>query len=432
MNYAESLAYIEEKNKLGSVPGLFNITELLRRLGNPEKSVPVIHIAGTNGKGSVMTYIESILIEAGYMVGRYISPTIFDYRERFQINRTYISEEACGKVITEASEAVASMVEDGMESPTSFEIETAAALLYFRNQKVDVMLVECGMGGRLDATNVFDRAMVNIIASVSRDHMAFLGNTVQEITKEKLGIVKHGAALATYPLCAEAEETVEAYCRKNKVKRYQVLEDALIVRKLELGSSEFVYKGRKYEISISGDYQIRNAVTALAAMEAFNDRAEEFGLHKVSDYAMEKGLRTAKWPGRFSVLGDHPFFIADGAHNADAWKLLTENLNKYFTKTNIVYIIGVLRDKEYDIMLDYLLPSMQCAFTVTPDSSRAFDGKKLAELIRKRGKKACYAECLKEAVRLAEHEAGEAGIVVACGSLTFIGDIMKLKQQRGF
>lgn len=431
MNYSEALSYMEEKNKLGSVPGLTSITELLNRLGNPEVSAPVFHIAGTNGKGSVMAYIESILIEAGYMVGRYISPTIFDYRERFQINKQYISEEDCSAVITEVAEKVSEMTDAGMDSPTAFEIETAAAFLYFKKQSVDIMLVECGMGGRLDATNVFPKTMVNILASVSRDHMNFLGDSISKITEEKLGIVKPGEILVTYPLVEEAENAVATYCRKNQVRRYRTAEEEIIVEETGLHQSRFIYKGESYEILIPGDYQMKNAATAIEAILAFNDVASEYELHSVAESEIRTGLLKTNWPGRFTLIGTKPYFIVDGAHNRDAWKLLAGNLNKYFTKQDIIYIIGVLRDKEYDCMLDFLTPNMKYSVTVTPDSPRALDGRTLAELISARGKSACYAETLSQAVMMAEEKAGKNGIVVACGSLTFIGDIIKIKAKEG-
>lgn len=425
MNYSEALSYMTEKSKLGSRPGLGSVTELLNRLGNPQLCAPVLHIAGTNGKGSIMAYVERILIEAGFMVGRYISPTIFDYRERFQINGVYISEEETSDILTLVRDAEMKMAEEGLDSPTAFEIETAAAFLYFKRHNVDIMLIECGMGGRLDATNVFPDTMISILASVSLDHMNELGDTISKITKEKLGIVKTGGTLVTYPLVQEAEDVVNDYCCKHHVMRYAVKEEDIRIVRSDLNGTAFIYKGKKYEIQMPCDYQVKNAATALAVMEAFQKRAESYGLKPVSEDAVRRGLRETTWQGRFTVLSRNPYLIADGAHNRDAWKVLAGNLNKYFTKRKIIYIIGVLRDKEYSVMLDCLLPSMECAATVTPESPRAFDGEKLAELIRQREKPARYFENIPEAVCFAKEKAGTDGIIVACGSLTFIGEVIR-------
>ena len=215
MRYDEVLKYIEERNKLGSVPGLDNILGLLRRLGNPEKGIPAFHIAGTNGKGSIMAYVETVLIEAGYKVGRYISPTIIDYRERWQINKEYMPKRDCGQIMGRITEEVGRMEEAGEGRPTSFEIETAAAFLWFKKKGCDIILIECGMGGGLDATNVFTETPIDVLASISFDHMQFLGNTLTAITKEKLGIVKKDDILVSYPQTAEPKKAVEKLVKKN-------------------------------------------------------------------------------------------------------------------------------------------------------------------------------------------------------------------------
>jgi dihydrofolate synthase/folylpolyglutamate synthase len=343
------------------------------------------------------------------------------------MNRRYIGEEDCGRLIGQVAEAVSAMEQEGLKSPTAFEIETAVAFLYFREQKAQVMLVECGMGGRLDATNVFPETMINVLASVSLDHMAFLGDTVSEITREKLGIVKPGEILVNYPLCREAEQETQDFCNAMGVKRYQPDLDALHILEEKLEGTTFRYKNQEYRITIPGDYQVQNAITAISVMEAWNQVAESYGLRRVQQEQIQAGICKTVWPGRFSVLGQQPLFIADGAHNRDAWILLQRNLNKYFTKKEIVYIIGVLRDKEYDCMLDCLVPNMKCAFTVTPDSNRALDGNVLVERIKERGKEAVFVSCLEEAIQRAEEAAGPDGVVVACGTLTFIGAIIKWK-----
>ena len=448
MRYDEVLKYIEERNKLGSVPGLDNILGLLRRLGNPEKGILAFHIAGTNGKGSIMAYVETVLIEAGYKVGRYISPTIIDYRERWQINKEYMPKRDCGQIMGRIIEEVGRMEEAGEGRPTSFEIETAAAFLWFKKKGCNIILIECGMGGGLDATNVFTETPIDVLASISFDHMQFLGNTLTAITKEKLGIVKKDDILVSYPQTAEPKKAVDKLVKKNGMDdgRYFEADPAELFDVNDgMFGSTFTYKNEKYEIKLAGAAQVYNAITAIEAIEAFNSIAAKYGLRKVPKRLVKKGLKDTGWQGRFSVLSKDPLFIVDGAHNSDAWEKLEKDVRKYFTNKKLVFIIGVLRDKEYDKMLKLLTPVMASAITVTTDSPRALDGGVLAELIRERGVPATYAKSIKEAVRLAKQQVGElstadngkteAGkaakvkaddcVIIACGTLSFVGDIIK-------
>ena len=430
MNYKKILEYIEERNKLGSVPGLDNIKGLLARLDNPEQGTPAFHIAGTNGKGSIMAYVESVLIEAGLTVGRYISPTIIDYRERWQINRKYISQRECAKILTEVIEAVDIMEEENAGRPTSFEIETAAAFLWFKKRKCDVILIECGMGGRLDATNVFTNTPIDILASISFDHMQFLGETLEEITREKLGIVKGDDILVTYPQSEVPAGVIEKFVQDNEIEAndyYKADTSKLEEINEALDKTTFIYKGEKYTIHLAGGAQVLNAITALETLAAFNNIAERYGFMKLETATVKRGLRKTRWQGRFSVLSKEPLFIVDGAHNEDAWKKLSADVRKYFTNRKLIYIIGVLRDKEYPKMLDMLTPDMYSSFTVTTDSPRALDGNVLAGLIQERGVTAQYSESVREAVEEAFSLAEKTpdSVIVACGTLSFAGDIIR-------
>lgn len=436
MRYDDVMKYIEERNKLGSVPGLDNILELLRRLGNPEKGIPAFHIAGTNGKGSIMAYVETVLIEAGYKVGRYISPTIIDYRERWQVNKEYMSKRECGQIMGHIIEEVGRMEEDNAGRPTSFEIETAAAFLWFKKKGCDIILIECGMGGGLDATNVFTETPIDVLASISFDHMQFLGNTLTAITKEKLGIVKEGDILVSYPQTAEPKKAIDKLVSKNKLaetgRYFEADPDALSDVEDGLFKSSFRYKNEKYEIGLAGAAQIYNAITAIEAIEAFNSVAARYGLKKVPKKIVKKGLKETSWQGRFSVLSEEPLFIVDGAHNSDAWEKLSKDVRKYFTNKKLIFIIGVLRDKEYEKMLDLLTPQMEYAVSVTTDSPRALDGKVLAELIGERDVKAVFADSIKKAVKLAEEQAAETAdsVIIACGTLSFVGDIIRTVKKK--
>ena len=428
MNYSEVLNYITEKNKLGSMPGISAIMELLKRLGNPEKKVKALHIAGTNGKGSIMAYAESVMILHGLKVGRYISPAIFDFREKWQINRKYISEEDCCDIISRIADVIVEMEDDGFRSPTTFEIETAAAFMYFAEENCDYMLIECGMGGKGDATNVFDHAVLNVMASVSFDHMQFLGNTLTEITKEKTGIVNEGDILVSYPQCEEVKSCID---EDAAVRGYSVIypdTDSVIRHEEGIRGSRFSYKGHDYEISIAGDYQIYNAVTAI---EILNNIP---GL-SFSEEEIRTGLKNTFWLGRMTIASLEPLFVVDGAHNRDAWIKLRDTLAGCFPDRKFVFILGVLSDKEYEYMLNTLCPLMKKAYTVTTSSNRAFDGGSLADMIKKRGVEAEFIDTenpFETVVRKALDDAYSfEDTIVACGTLSFAGYIINaVKEDR--
>ncbi|MBQ8951983.1 MAG: HD domain-containing protein [Eubacterium sp.] len=426
MNYTEVLNYITEKNKLGSMPGISAIMELLKRLGSPEKSVKALHIAGTNGKGSIMAYVEQTLILRNLKVGRYISPAIFDYRERWQINKKYIEKDRCAALITRIAGVVEDMIADGFRSPTSFEIETALAFLYFAEERCDYMLIECGMGGKGDATNVIESAVIDVLASISLDHMQFLGDTPEVICSEKLGIVRPGGRLISYPQM----ESVRAVIEKDSTERgYEVTypdEDSLQIIKRDIAGSEFRYKGVDYKINLSGDYQVLNACTAIEVLNRLSTVPESEGGIPLSKDDIREGLMKTEWQGRMTIVSREPLFVVDGAHNRDAWVRLADTLSKCFTKRKFIFIMGVLADKEYTRMMDSLCPYMKKAVTVTTVSPRALDGKKLLTEAEKRGVEGHYAESCKDAVKYALSVAEETDVIIACGTLTFAGEIINI------
>lgn len=414
----EPVAYIEEKNKLGSVLGLDTMKELLKRLGNPEESLAIVHIAGTNGKGSTMAFLEGILMKCGLKVGRYISPTIHTYLERFQINRTYMAEQDFANILTKVALAVETMEAEGLASPTAFEIETAVSFLYFVEEQVDLVLLETGMGGRLDATNVVTKPLAAIIASISMDHMKFLGDTIQKIAKEKAGILKEGCPCildgsnreALGVLCEEAKR-LSCPITVVEPEKVQIVET-------DIRHTVFEYKGEQYEIRLPGLFQMNNAALAI---ETAYILAGQFPITKE---LLKEGLLEATWPGRFEVLGTNPVMIRDGAHNIGAVIQLRKSLEMYFTNEPIIYIIGVLADKQVREMLEVMLPLATEVITVTPNHpQRAMDGNVLAEQIRKYGVTANYEESVAEAVRKAKQKAGTTGVVVAFGSLYYIGSV---------
>ena len=306
MNYKEAREYIKKASQYGIVPGLDNISNLCDKLGNPQNELDVIHIAGTNGKGSVGAFAEQILIESGKKVGRYVSPSVFDYLEQFRINAENMSEDRYAYYISRISEVADKMT----PHPTPFEMETAAAFLYFKEEQCDVVLIEVGMGGREDATNIIPKSLVSVITSISMDHMKFLGNTLEEIAYQKSGIIKNNGLVVT----AKQENCV-----------MNVIENECCEKNARLIKADNV---TEYEISLDGEYQRENAAVA-----------EEVCRHidGVSENDIKNGLINTVWHGRFEKICDKPEFIIDGAHNTDGAKRLKESIGKYYGNRKIVY-----------------------------------------------------------------------------------------------
>lgn len=430
MNYRETLNIIDEKTKnLGITPGLDNIRELLKRIEDPQDKVPAIHIAGTNGKGSIMAYVEEVLILSGLKVGRYISPAIFDYRERWKINKKEVTEEDVAEAFTVILRAIDEMEKDGFSSPSAFEIETAAAFYMFEKKDCDVMLIECGMGGRLDATNVMKNKIVDVLASVSLDHMEYLGETVKEITREKLGIVNEGDTLITYPASDEVNTAVSNYMTDHDFSWRKTETAALDIVKSGIDGSEFYYRGTRFSISMAGQYQIYNAICAVEVIHAYNRYAIKNGNDAVQYDIIRKGLSQAFWPGRFNVIHREPYIIADGAHNPDAWKVLAESIRSYFPAKKIVFILGVFKDKQYEEMVSILSPLMKCCFVITPPGPRGLDAKYLAAKMSYDGCKAVPCKTTREALAKAKEAAGKNGVIVATGSLSYIGKLIEISYE---
>lgn len=420
MDYAMAMNYINEKNKLGSVPGLVNVKELLRRLDNPQNKLKCLQIAGTNGKGSVFAFVQEVLLAAGYKVGRYISPTIFDYRERFQINKEYIPEDKFTEILAKVSVIVEEMEREGIYAPTAFEIETAIAFRYFYEEKVDFALIECGMGGLLDATNVIDSPFLTVFSSVGMDHMSFLGNSVSEIAKNKAGIIKHSGVCVSYPQRNEVKKELNSVCKEKSAEIYYVDEDEIYIDNMDINGSKFSYGDCQYEISLLGEHQIYNAVTAI---KIFDIIKEKRGLNIKKDYVTD-GLRMTSWPGRMTKVSDNPLTFVDGAHNQDGWISLKNSVNKYFTNKKIIYIMGVLKDKEYTRMVDILKDTMSYVIAITPDNPRGLSKEKLAEIIAGYKIPVFCAESADEALRLARDKSDSDSVIMISGSLSFIREYL--------
>ena len=273
----------------------------MRRLGNPQDELKYVHVAGTNGKGSVIAYLYSALSGAGYRVGRYISPAVYSYRERMEVNGEPVSREKFAAYVTRIAEVIDEIVKEGKPHPSVFEIETAAAFLYFRDEKCDLVLMEVGMGGDLDATNIISTTVLSILVSISMDHTAFLGNTLGEIAEKKAGIIKPNSHMVTVKQQPEAEAVIRRICAEQNVPYEAADQDSAEVLEASITGQTFLYKGEKYTISLAGAYQKENAVAALRALEILNEQGYPTTLIQRQD-----GLKRTTWPGRFALLGTEP------------------------------------------------------------------------------------------------------------------------------
>lgn len=420
MNYAEAMKDIAGRNRLGSVWGLERIRELLKRLGDPQNGCRVVHIAGTNGKGSILACMDAVLQEAGYRVGKYISPTVFCYLERFQVNGAYMEESVFAEYYTRLLPHIMAMEADGRKRITSFELETALAFLYFSECGVDLLLLETGMGGRLDATNVVERPLCTILSSISRDHMGVLGNTVEAIAYEKAGILRDGVPCVVYPWNQEAMQVIEEQCERHHIQPIipNVKELQIVCEDLEYET--FDYKNVKYRLKLLGEHQIWNGITAIEALEILRSQ-QHIDLKNVD---IQKGFAKVKWKGRFEILEQNPYVIRDGAHNLDGARRLYEQLTKHFTNRRILYIIGVLEDKEHQAMLAMLAPLAERIFVLTvPGQERALPAERLAEEVRPFCSRVSLAESPEQALKMAKQEAGKEDVILAFGSLYYIGRI---------
>lgn len=419
MNYEQALAYIRNVQKRGSILGLETIKRLLERLDNPQDKRSVIHVAGTNGKGSICAFLEAMYRSEGKRVGRYISPTLYCYLERFQIDGRYMKEEEFARLLSRVAAEAEQMEREGYESPTAFEMETAVAFLYFLEQDVDLVILETGMGGRQDATNVVTDPKCCVFASIGMDHMQFLGDTQEKIAHEKAGIIKQGCPVVSYPNCPEVLGVLKQEADLQHAALHVVHRNEIVICSETLEETCFCYQGVEYRIRMLGEYQVYNAATAIAVKLLLDG-----SLHRES-------LMEARWEGRFEVVSGSPLLIRDGAHNVDGVLALKKSLQKHFTNERFLFIIGVLRDKEYEKMMQILCPMADRIFTVTPDNARGLSGAVLKEAVLPYCREVLECSSVEKAVERAEQEArrwkeaGQRAVIVAWGSLSYLGAVKK-------
>ena len=415
MTYEEALSYIHSICWKGSKLGLDRTRELLGKLNDPQKELKFIHIAGTNGKGSTAAMLSSILEEAGYRVGLYTSPFINRFNERMQVNHQPIPDEELAAL----TEYVRPHADAMADSPTEFELITALAMVWFARQKCDIVVLEVGMGGELDSTNIIDVPEAAVIAAMGMDHVKELGPTMADIARAKAGIIKEGGRVVSYGGNSEADEVIAAVCRARNASLCQPDFSAIVPGDFSLEGQTFSYKGwRGLRIPLVGAYQMNNAAVVLETVEVLRQRG-----WSVSDEAVRQGLADTRWPARFEVLRRDPVFIVDGGHNPHGIRATAESLSRLFPGRKITFVTGVMADKDVEHILGLIVPLADQFFTVRPDNPRAMDAGELAARIEAMGAKATACASVQDGVDRAIQAEGPHGVACALGSLYMSGEV---------
>lgn len=423
MKYQEAIKYITEVGNFGSNYGLERTYKLLEFLDNPHGKLKIIHVAGTNGKGSTTAMITSMLKEAGYKVGMYTSPFLEEFEERIQINGNNIPKEKLAQLMTKIKYAVDKVIEEGYNHPTEFEIITALMFLYFATEKVDFAVVEVGLGGRLDSTNVIT-PILSVITSISFDHTNLLGNTLEEIAREKAGIIKAGIPTLIYPQEEIVEKVLSEKCEELGAKLYKINKDD--AKLVEIIKEDKIYQLVKvklddeYDVKLPllGEHQILNLAVALKALEIIKDKAA-----KLSKESIIKALSEVRWNGRLEVMSNEPCVVIDGAHNIQGITQLDKNIKKYFKYDDLYLILGILADKDVDHMVKVITPQAKKVFTVTPNSIRAETSEELMGVVKKYNQDcqaySDYKNTFEDALKLCKKD----DLLLISGSLYMIGEM---------
>ena len=425
MKYEEAMKYITEVGNFGSNYGLERTYKLLEHLGNPERDLKLIHIAGTNGKGSTTSMITEILMGEGYKVGMYTSPFIEEFEERIQINRNNIPKESLAILMDEIKVAVDKVIEAGYNHPPEFEIITVLMLLYFKKENIDFGVIEVGLGGTLDSTNVI-KPIIQVITSISFDHTNLLGNTLEKIAREKAGIIKRGIPTVIYPQQEEVLKVIKNKCFEMDSELYIANNENLKFKNIV--NLDKPYQLLKYNNEIDillpllGEHQIINLSVAMQAIEVLNSK----NIIDISIANIVKSIKNVSWKGRLEVLSNNPYVVIDGAHNIQGIKTLSRNIKKYFKYENLYLILGILADKDVEEMIKIITPMAKKVYSVTPNSIRGELAESLKDEVSKFNKNCKAFDKYEEAYLEALNDASEKDLILASGSLYMIGDMRKI------
>lgn len=423
MNYQQALTFIHSRHAAGQKVELRNITHLMERLGNPHKQLKFVHVAGTNGKGSTSTYTAAALTKAGYRTGLFISPYVIEFRERIQLDGEMIPEEELALVTAPVKEAVEALDALG-EHPTEFETVTAIAMVWYAQKKVDVVVLEVGLGGRVDPTNVIERSLVSVITSIGYDHTDVLGHTLGEIAAQKCGIYRQGGRVVAYP---DQDPEAMAVIRQKAVELSCTLTipdpNAVQLHKMDLAGEELTYKGLALTVPLIGQHQIYNCITAVEALF----QLRELG-YVIPDKAIQEGIAGVRFPARMEILSRDPLVILDGAHNPSGLSALAAALD-LVPGQKVYAVIAMMADKDCEQALSLLLPKVSRVMAVSASNPRSHTGESLAAICRRYCSQVDSRESAAQGLKaaLTSLEPGEA--LVICGSLYLASDLRPIAKE---
>lgn len=403
--YDEVQQKINHASTFGSLPGVEISRIMLEKLGHPERGIPFVHVAGTNGKGSVCAFLSRILIEGGWKVGTFTSPHLIDFEERITVNGVQIPKADVTRLGNEVLDLQLDI------QPTMFDYCMAIALLYFKEQQCDILVIETGLGGRLDSTNAIGIPAVSVITKIGYDHVAILGNTLGEIAAEKAGIIKKGTYLVMEQQERKALEVLKAAAENICPGDYSVISD------------EDIKWAKNIPLKIMGTHQWENAAAAALAAKYLIQKLRPDMEGKERSRLIESGLAHASWPGRMELLSEKPFFMVDGAHNGNGVAALLDSLKYFYPGEKFHFVMGVMADKDYEQMVELLIPVAGSFSTVTPENHRALQGQKLAEFIRTFGIPTRNYEKIQDAVNEILQDTSCSEKIIAFGSLYFVGEL---------
>ena len=423
MNAEQAIAYIHSVCWKGSIPGLSRTQQLLALMGNPHEKLKYVHIAGTNGKGSTAAMTANILQKAGYRTGLYTSPYIYRFNERMQVDGEPIADE----LLAEITQWIKPFAQSMEESPTEFELVSCIAFEYFYRAGCDIVVLEVGMGGALDSTNVIPCPEVAVITNIGLDHVNELGNTVEEIALTKAGIFKEGGDAVIYRGKPSVEAVFEKVCAEKNISLVKADFDGLKLLSHGLEGQVFDCGKRKgIHLPLLGDHQLHNAAVVLSVADTLINK----GWH-ISEENILEGIATVSWPGRFDIMGKDPLFIIDGGHNAQCIEALVKNIQDYLAGKKIIVLTGVLADKDYAQMYRPVMPLVSEFVCITPPNPRKLEAALLAEHLREKGAVATPCDSIVKGVCTAMEKAGKDGVVLCFGSLYTIGDIRNALNEVG-
>lgn len=415
MNYEEAMEYLNESYKFSKKSGLDRMIFLMDFLGNPQDKLKFIHVTGTNGKGSTCSYISNILKNCGLKVGIFTSPYIHRFSERIKINNLEISNEEISNYISEIEQKTKEL----NDIPTYFEILTAMAFLHFSRNNCDIVVLEVGIGGLLDSTNIIKDSEVSVITNIGLDHKEILGDTIEEITKQKAGIIKQNGNVVLYPCDNYISSIINEVCLQKNANLYKVNLKNLENVRSSIYGQEFNYKDiNNIKIGLLGDYQIYNALVAIETINVLIKKGYKITLENIKN-----GLINTRWPARFEILNKSPVFILDGAHNVQGVKSLVYNLKRYFNNKTVIFIVGALKNKDYKNFIDITKEIASIYLTITPKSYKAIDSKTLEQVIKNKGLNSKSFYNINDAIIYALNICNYENIICAFGSLYLAGDI---------